>query len=362
VNVATSSAALQRSNYSVNAGVLTVTLYLQSRLRNVCQAFNAFDFPIRNANCLFIMGFNQLTGGTPAWAYRAAGGAVAAGTVVQAQSITNFQGTTCPVIVTDLGSTLGGDVNGGVSNLSNVSCQFANGSNMRLYIPTIKLHPSIEARLGSDPVTVRKYRDFTIATYASVVSPNNGINWNIQNSLPGIKSVAICAFLHSSSSIVSGGYPDYQQMTSPAPGLPGSPMCFLANPNLQVNSKPVLSFTPQYAQQEWEQIVSKNRMNDSNDSAFSTGASGIDSWLRSTPGFIKYDLSRITQSSAAPASLMFTCSSAAPSSNTTFNVWNGAAATSTVSGIGIELVAVIEVEKILTYHHYTGECTSTASN
>lgn len=223
----------------------------------------------------------------------------------------------------------------GTITLCSVSCFIPAGSQTRLYIPQVVLPASVEAQLPANAFTIRKFRDFQVVSFNGPVAANSSVNWNLTSSVQNLKSVMICPFI-SGTGNTQTPFSIYQGMTSAEPGIPASPLVQLYNTQLFCNGNPVLRQQEQYFPETWLHVVSQSRLNDNQDDIFSSGVSGYNTWQRGYPGFLKYDLSRQTNGVQAPVTVNFQASNS--------------------TQFAIELLAVIEFEKVLRFSHMSGEC------
>ena len=303
---------IRKSNFSLSGNVSTVNLYLFARLRDIHSGlFSCFDLPVKNACMQITLGLNQ----------------VSAITGVNTPGF--LQGNSNPLMISSAITA---------TNLTAASCQIAAGTNCRLYLPQVELPPAVEARLGPDAMTVRQYRDFQTQSYPGYVQPGSTINWNITSSLQGLKSVTICSFIAPTSLLPGNSV--YQHFLSPEPGLPGSPLCALSNMQLNINGQSTVRNQLQFSNEIWTQVITKSRLNDGQDPIFSSSIIGQDAWARAMPGFIQFDVSRMTNDNVTPV----TCQLQATN----------------VGAFPTEVIAFLDYERTLKYEHMSGNCVVTS--
>ena len=312
---------IRKSNFTYAAGVYSVNLYLFARLRDIHSGlFSCFDLPMKNASMQITFGLNQVS------------------TITGVNTPGFLQGNSNPLMISSL--ITGANAAGlyGASTLTGASCQIAAGTNCRLYLPQVELPPAVEARLGPDAMTVRQYRDFQTQSYPGYVQPGSSINWNITSSLQGLKSVTICSFIAPTSLLPGNSV--YQHFLSPEPGLPGSPLCALSNMQLNINGQPTARNQLQFSNEIFTQVISKSRLNDGQDPIFSSSVIGQDAWARAMPGFIQFDVSRMTNDNVTPVTVQFQATN--------------------VGAFPTEVIAFLDYERTLKYEHMSGNCVVTS--
>ena len=319
--LSTNAQLYHSSNFTAAGTLCTINIHGFARLRDIHPLFQAIDCPMKNFNMQLILNLNQVAGCVP--------GIV--GVTVAAASAGSIYGSSNPVQLTSQ-----------ISNTTyacTVGCNIPAGSNTRIYLPQVMLPPDVEAQLPAQAFTIRRFNDFQVAQYNGAVAANSAINWNIQSAVTNLRSVSICPFISGTTNSQTP-FAIYQGMMSPEPGLPSSPMIQLAQSQLYVNGLPVFRSQQQYQPETWLQIVSQSRLNDSQDGLYCSGVFGQDGWKRAFPGFLRYDLNRQTQGINAPVTLNFQCSNS--------------------TGFAIDLLAVIEFEKVLRFEHNSGLCQITS--
>jgi hypothetical protein len=317
--VTSNAQQLHISNYTTAGSVGTINIHGFARLRDLHPVFQAIDCPMKNFNAQIIANLNQVANCSPSGT--ALGAAATAGSIY---------GSSNPIQVTSQIQA---------TTLCTVSCFVPAGSNTRLYIPQVVLPAEVEAQLPAGAFTIRKFNDFQVTSFNGAVAANSAINWNITSSVQNLKSVSICPFISGTTNLATP-FSIYQAMTSAEPGIPGTPQVQLYNTQLYVNGLPVFRAQQQYLPETWLQVVSQSRLNDNHDSIFSSGVFGQYSWQRGFPGFLRYDCNRQTQGMQSPVTLNFQASNSTP--------------------FAIELLAVIEFEKVMRFEHNSGQMQVTA--
>ena len=306
--VTTYPLTLKRNYYTTGASVGNVNIFGFIRLRDICSAIYALDSPMRNFNMTLQLQLNTVSNATGV-------------------SVGSLQGSSNPVMY--------GTNAIAAASLTNVACSVMPNQSCRLYIPQLQLPAEVEATLPANPITVRKFRDFQYVNYGNALTAGSPISWNVTSSQQNLKSVSICCFLHGSNNAILNAS-IYQQMFSPEPGIPGSPLCSLTNAQLYVNGSPIARNQEQYLPEQFMHIVQQNRLNDGQDSLFGSSTFGQDKWMRGCPGFLQYDCTRVTENQPASVSLNFQATNQ--------------------SVFAYEVIGILEFERTLEFDHSTGVC------